>query len=188
MKGEDVHIVQHTEPSIKDKVKYRTGRINKGALRANAALIGLDLANDLYEHADEIKEAADLVPYLVNYVGEYADEVAGYLITVLENGDYSNVLPTAAGILGVPLATRTVDNLASLMNIEGVHTSRDLKNLEQDVQDTILEPVKDAVPEPVREEVKSFNQDLLHNGVSPASIVGTAIDHGVKWLTRRLGW
>lgn len=179
--------IEHVKPTTTEKIHNTTSRINKGALKANALLLGVDLANDIYEHADEIREAADLIPYLADYAGRYADDVAGFLMTVLEHGDYSNLLPTISSILGVPLAARTIDNVADLLGIES-NAQGAVRDFEEKVGNTIIKPVVDAVPDSVKTTVKEFNQASTHGGFLPAAQLGQLLSQGANWLGKQFGW
>lgn len=116
----DTKIVNH---SAYNKAAHAYNEFKGAPLKVNAALTALDAANFYLEHKDEFDNVVDFASAYGQEIVEGTVAAAQAAAEYAAQGDIPNLAVTGASIIGVPVVTRTIDNVADVLGVEGVNTT-----------------------------------------------------------------
>jgi hypothetical protein len=109
--------------STYNKAATAYNKVKGTPLKVNAALTALDAANFYYEHQDEFDNVVDFAQAYGSEIVDGAVATAETAYEALKEGDLPTLAVTGASLVGIPVVTRTIDNVADSLGIEGVNTT-----------------------------------------------------------------
>lgn len=124
-----------------------TEKVVKAAKAGNAALVGLDLANTLYENRDNIHDVSDAVKVVSDLVQNIPNQVvedAKAVANAIASGNLVTVGNIALDYTPVPVITRTVDNVANALGYQ-TNVTKSTKEAVKTVSEAVQNTAKSAV-------------------------------------------